>query len=505
MLTCPLCNQQYKKIDSQHLMKRHGLTREQYLEAHPDGPIGASPDTRQKMGVAVKKRGPRSQETKQKISKSLKCNPPDRTEAQRLASARNAVVAGKSNIGRKRTVSDQNRRNLSAALLEYYKDNPKASYKDDEVRYLSQLDHLSKIASERKNETWKKLNNDVPKLLAEWATDSSVFVREQKIHVSTTCLKCECKIVRQLGTFKKHNWASSICHTCHPPLKGTSKAEEEISEFLQVQGISIQRHVRGILPNNWELDFYSADLKVAIEYNGLYWHSSAMDYPKSKHRSKYEACRDAGIHLIQIFEDEWVMKQEIVKARLLSLLGSNTSQISARKCKVEAIKSSVASKFLDLHHLQGGGVKCKFNYALFYDDQPVAVMTFQARRIAMNQAKEDGAVELVRFATRGRIPGAFSRLLKYAVKEMGVSKIYSWADLRWTNPFKNVYLSNGFSVHSESSVGYCYTDLVNRFHRYGRRKPRGEQRTEEQWNSDLGFYQLYDAGTINYVLSIQSF
>lgn len=138
-------------------MKRHGLTREQYLETYPNGPIGASQDTRQKMGVAVKKRGPRSEETREKISKGLKNNPPIRTEAQRLASSRNAVVAGKSNIGRKRTVSDQNRRNLSAALLEYYKDNPKASYKDDSDRYSSQLDHLSKIAIDIKTRHGKNL------------------------------------------------------------------------------------------------------------------------------------------------------------------------------------------------------------------------------------------------------------------------------------------------------------------------------------------------------------
>jgi len=28
--------------------------------------------------------------------------------------------------------------------------------------------------------------------------------------------------------------------------------------------------------------------------------------------------------------------------------------------------------------------------------------------------------------------------------------------------------------------------------------------TEEQWNREQGFYQLYDAGTINYVLVISN-
>lgn len=503
MLTCPICQVEFKKIDSQHLMKRHGLTREQYLEKYPDGPIGASPLTREKMGSAVKRRGPRSEETRAKISSKLKNNPPERTEAQRAASARNAVVAGKSNIGRKRTVTDQNRRNLSAALKAYYAEHSKPSYKADTDRYMKQLDHIRRLGEQRHEENLHQLKEEIPKLLNHWSQNCEIIIDEQKVKIGVECLACSSRIVRQLGTFKKHSWQSSICHACHPPLKGTSRAEEEIAEFLQGEGFSFQRHVRGLLPDNWELDFYSPDLQVAIEYHGLYWHSGAMDYPKTKHRRKYELCRDRGIHLIQIFEDEWVLKREIVHARILSLLGRSSVRVGARKCQIASITSRVASTFLDAHHLQGGGVRCKFNYALFHKGEVVAVMTFQGRRVAMNQAREDGALELVRFASAGRVPGAFTRLLQHAVKEIGMCKIYSWADLRWTNPLKNVYTAAGFSLHSESSVGYCYTDLVERYHRYGRRKPAGESRTEEQWNSDHGFYQLYDAGTLNYVLSVR--
>lgn len=503
MLTCPICNLQFKKIDSQHLMRRHGLTREQYIEAYPNAPLGASAATRQKIGSVVKQRGPRSEETRAKISSKLKNNPPERTEAQRVASARNAVVAGKSNIGRKRTVTDQNRRNLSAALKSHYLENPKSSYKHDSDRYSNQLNHLKEIGQQRRDETWARLNNEIPQLVDSWSKNCEIFIDEQKIKISLQCLTCSTQIVRQLGTFKKHNWQSSICHTCNPPLRGASKEEEHIHAFLQENGLHFERHRRGLLPNNWELDFYNNDLNVAIEYHGLYWHSGAMDYPKNKHRKKYEACRDRGIHLIQIFEDEWLNQREIVCARLLSLLGREEMLIYARQCDIRTITSTDSTKFLDKYHLQGGGVKCKFNYALLHEGKPVAVMTFQQRRAAMNQTREDGAVELVRFAANGRIPGAFSRLLKHAIKEIGMSKIYSWADLRWTNPSKNVYVSNGFSIHSESHIGYCYTDLANRHHRYGRRKPSGEIKTEEAWNRERGFYQIYDAGTINYVLVVK--
>jgi len=497
MLTCPICKQQFKKIDSQHL-KKHSLTKEEYLQLYPDGPLGASAETKLKLGKAVKSRSPMSDETKTKISETLKNNPIDRTEAQRKASSKNALIAGQSNIGRKRNVTEQNKRNLSAALKAYYAENKRPSYKGSE-RYTNQLGHLIELGAKRKSENWDKIVEEIPILISSWARDVSVFIDEQKIKVSSTCCGCNGNVTRHLQTFKKHSWGPTICHTCYPPLNGTSEAEEHINEFLIANGIHFQRHCKGILPGGLELDFYDDVRKVAIEYHGLYWHSGAMDYPKGKHRLKYELCRDRGIHLIQIFEDEWLQKQDIVKSRLLSLLGVGTTLAYARECAIEQISYKEAAAFLNDNHLQGAGVGTKFNFALTKDGVMVAVMTFQQKRVTMNQKKEDGAVELVRFASSGRIPGAFSKLLKHARKVMNVSKIYSWADLRWANPSKNVYLANGFTVHAESSVGYSYTDLVSRFHRLGRRKPTGEVLSEEQWNKELGYYQIFDVGTINYV------
>jgi hypothetical protein len=500
MLTCPICKQQFKKIDSQHL-KKHSLTKDQYLELYPDGPLGASAETKLKLGQAVKSRSPMSDETKAKISEKLKNEPPVRTDAQRRASSKNALVAGQSNIGRKRNVTEQNKRNLSAALQAYYAENERPPYKDS-ARYSNQLEHLTELGAERKSENWDKITEEVPRLISSWAKDCNVFIDEQKIKVSATCCKCNGVVTRHLQTFKKHSWGPTICHTCHPPLNGTSEAEERINEFLIANGIHFQRHCKGILPGGLELDFYDGVRKIAIEYHGLYWHSGAMDYPKGKHRLKYELCRDRGIHLIQIFEDEWLQKQDIVKSRLLSLLGSGITLAYARQCIIESIPFKEASAFLNDYHLQGSGAGTKFNFALKKDGNVVAVMTFQQKRAAMNQKKEDGAVELVRFASSGRIPGAFSKLLKHVCKVMNIQKVYSWADLRWANPFKNVYLANGFAVYAESSVGYSYTDLTSRVHRLSRRKPAGTVMTEEQWNKELGFYQIFDAGTINFVCQV---
>ena len=76
--------------------------------------------------------------------------------------------------------------------------------------------------------------------------------------------------------------------------------------------INIETNVRNILENNKELDIYIPSKKLAIEYCGLWCHSSNISKkhqtidPKSStyHYNKYKQCKDMGIQLLTIFETE---------------------------------------------------------------------------------------------------------------------------------------------------------------------------------------------------------
>lgn len=57
-----------------------------------------------------------------------------------------------------------------------------------------------------------------------------------------------------------------------------------------------------------ELDIYIPNLKVAIEFNGNYWHSEIFK-DKYYHQTKTLQCINHGIHLIHIFEYEWENKE----------------------------------------------------------------------------------------------------------------------------------------------------------------------------------------------------
>jgi len=82
-----------------------------------------------------------------------------------------------------------------------------------------------------------------------------------------------------------------------------NKYEEKLYEVSkQSYSGKIKQNCRTVVPH-FELDLYFEDLKLAVEFNGNYWHS----YPrKSKdyHLQKALACRNLGIRLISIYEFE---------------------------------------------------------------------------------------------------------------------------------------------------------------------------------------------------------
>lgn len=86
-----------------------------------------------------------------------------------------------------------------------------------------------------------------------------------------------------------------------------SKAEQYIIDNLNYTGTIIHNDRTVIKPK--EIDIYMPDLKIGIEYNGIYWHSVENGTDKYSHRNKSLACRDKGIRLIHIYEFEDIDEQ----------------------------------------------------------------------------------------------------------------------------------------------------------------------------------------------------
>jgi hypothetical protein len=103
----------------------------------------------------------------------------------------------------------------------------------------------------------------------------------------------------------------------------SSFEERQVLEFIQsiYKGEIITNDRTIIKP--MELDIYLPELKLAIEYCGLYWHSEKQGKGKYYHLNKLIKCQEQGIDLITIFSDEWIINQEEYKDKLVQIINGD--------------------------------------------------------------------------------------------------------------------------------------------------------------------------------------
>jgi very-short-patch-repair endonuclease len=88
-----------------------------------------------------------------------------------------------------------------------------------------------------------------------------------------------------------------------------------VREMLDELGVRYIEHDRSII-KPLELDFYIPDFQMAIEVNGIYWHSEQNGRDKYAHQRKTLRCLELGVSLIHLFEDQIVIDLEKIKRRL---------------------------------------------------------------------------------------------------------------------------------------------------------------------------------------------
>ena len=110
-----------------------------------------------------------------------------------------------------------------------------------------------------------------------------------------------------------HEWKATI----HDRASGTgcpycknryssSFPEQAIFYYIKRLFPDAKNRVKGLVGNNMEFDIFVPSRKVAIEFDGAYWHGN--DKAHDKERIKYNYCQDNGINLIRIKEEngsEW--------------------------------------------------------------------------------------------------------------------------------------------------------------------------------------------------------
>lgn len=304
------------------------------------------------------------------------------------------------------------------------------------------------------------------------------------------------------GTFLQDAWPHLNGSGCPKCGAYDAKWERALEEYLLSLGETNVVRNAAILGKQ-HIDVYLPDRRIGVELHGLHWHTDAKR-GATYHRGKWEAAGAAGIRLIQVFEDEWVNKQDIVKARLSALLGQG-QRFDARKCEMRVCEAQEARTFLDKTHVQGGGLASMY-YGLYFQQVLVAVASFgRSRSGAMTGAMREGVWEVIRYASTGRVRGGFSRLLKAFVAAVHPTEIVSYCDLRYGDG--KLYQATGFVLDSVTEPDYWWVPAgkVVRIPRYATQKHKlsthpvlgafyAPGKTELQICAEAGWEKIHGVG-----------
>lgn len=263
---------------------------------------------------------------------------------------------------------------------------------------------------------------------------------------------------------------------------GTASQQElKLYNWLH-QFIECEASVRGILDKNSELDIFVRDKKVAIEFDGLYWHSDKYGRDETYHVNKTNQCSDKGIRLIHIFEDEWYNNQKAVKFTIKHILGLTPGKIYARNCQVKQISSKKAKRFLDKYHISKY-IKSDSAYGLFYKNRLVFVMTFDIY-------SDKWLIKQFASLFHYTVVGGISKISKF-IREKYRCELAIVSDNRWSNG--ESLLKAGFRF-SSSEGPRCYY-IKNR------KRLSKESFNENQNPEQLGYHKIWDCGHKTFIFN----
>ncbi len=230
----------------------------------------------------------------------------------------------------------------------------------------------------------------------------------------------------------------------------TSQPERELVEYIRSLNIlDVEVGNRSVIAP-LELDIFIPTHNLAIELNGIKWHSEGSGRSKYYHLYKTKLCTSKGIRLLHFWDTEWIHQRSLVESMIQNALGCTPIKIGARSCRVQPVPSTDAITFLNANHLQGA-CRAKINYGLYYGHELVALMTFGAPRFSKHHQ-----FELVRYCSKvGTIvQGGAGKLHAAFVANYDPSTIVSYSDMRIATG--NMYRLLGYAHTHTSAPNYHY-------------------------------------------------
>ena len=297
-----------------------------------------------------------------------------------------------------------------------------------------------------------------------------------------------------------------LCRKCYNS-NTSSKAEQELADYVStLYNGDVIKNDRSII-SPYELDLYYPEKKIAIEFNGDYWHSVQCGKSKDYHLNKYKLCKEKGIRLISIFEHDYKFNRDKV-LQLLNDIFIGHDKLYARNCEIKQVSNDEKLKFINKYHFDGDSKYSTISYGLYYNDELISCMTFGKLRGQNKLRDNPHHYELIRFITKSGITviGGASKLFKHFIKDYNPEYILCYSD----NDFFNgdIYSKLGFKLKSlgENSIDYIWVNnsnyrtrhqtmpykLLKQYPEYNNIEINGSK--ENYIMEDLGYCKVYRCG-----------
>lgn len=263
----------------------------------------------------------------------------------------------------------------------------------------------------------------------------------------------------------------------------SSQGEKEVQELIESWGVKIAKDQSVIYP--MEIDLYSDDLKIGVEFNGDYWHSE-VHKGNRYHQKKSFAAEAKGVFIYHVFEYEWNDPEKRVKitSQMANLFGVNSKRVFARKCTVRLVDIKQAREFLNANHIQGAD-RSSIKLGLFLGEELVSLMTFCRPRFSKKYEWE-----LSRFCSLSgtNVIGGAGKLFSHFIREQNPSTVISYADVARTKG--KVYPTLGFVQTHIADPNYIWTDFRGNVLTRYQTQMRGEIATMQS----KGMKRIFDSG-----------
>jgi very-short-patch-repair endonuclease len=283
--------------------------------------------------------------------------------------------------------------------------------------------------------------------------------------------------------------AKSLGYAITNPLS-SSLIERRFASAIATLGAVVVQNTKKVVPPQ-EIDIFLPEHALAIEVNGLYWHSEeAGGKHKDYHADKMKRCESQGIRLLQFWDSELTDNFDLCVAMVKSIIGGNEEKIGARECTVVEVSSQDARAFMDANHLAGFRPGNHIGLAN-KGGELVAVATYAGSFF------RKGFVELVRFASRQgvTVTGGFTKLVN---KIQG--PLVSYSDNRYSRG--GVYSASGFELVRDGTPTPWYTkDGARLHHRTSIAKKVHADMTQRESAKKEGWLTVWDAGQRTWLLS----